>query len=145
MEKVHEEAGSHGRVRYDKGDVEFAVVWYHRDISGGHERRIFKRWEANAQAKDPGPELGRTYTFNSTELRMIDVEMRPRPPIGGAPLNVVQREARPARAAAQQGIDRRRQNATGIVYQVQEQRAELRTQLWEVSEGSEGRILLHCH
>ena len=36
-------AGSAGRVRYDKGDVEFEVQWYDRDISGGEERRIFKR------------------------------------------------------------------------------------------------------
>ena len=36
-------AGSEGRVRYDKGDVEFEVQWYDRDISSGEERRIFKR------------------------------------------------------------------------------------------------------
>ena len=30
-------------MRYDKGDVEFEVQWYDRDISGGEERRIFKR------------------------------------------------------------------------------------------------------
>ena len=57
--KVYEEAGSHGRVRYDKGDVEFDVQWYVRDISGGDERRIFKRWTADEKTKDKGPEANR--------------------------------------------------------------------------------------
>ena len=44
--EVYEEPGTQGRVRYDKGDVEFEVQWYARDISGGDERRIFKLWKS---------------------------------------------------------------------------------------------------
>ena len=86
-------------------------------------------------------------TFNSTELRMINVEMRPVPPVGGPPLDVVQREARPSRTAAFEGIARRlgQNQHSGITYHVREQRAEPPAQLWEISEGSESRILLHCH
>ena len=80
---------------------------------------------------------------------MINVEMKPVPPVGGPPLDVVQRESRPSRAAAEAGNARRqdmmRQNAMGIAYQVHEQRAELPEQLWEVTDGSESRILLLCH
>ena len=82
-------------------------------------------------------------TFNSTELRMINVEMQPVPPVGGPPLDVVRREARPAREAARQG-DLRRQNAQGIAFCVHVQRAEPPSQLWEIPEGNESRILLHC-
>ena len=121
-------------MRYDTGDVEFEVEWYDRDISGGEERRIFKKWK---------PAEARTYTFNSTELRMIEVEMTPVEPVGGPPLDVVQRESRPTRTAAQQGIVRR-QNATGITYQVHEQRAEPLDLAFQISSGSESLILHNC-
>ena len=62
--KMHEEAGSVtgsvGRVRYDKGDLEITVEWYSRDISGGDERRIFKRWARDERTGDPGPEVTTT-------------------------------------------------------------------------------------
>ena len=50
MVKVHTTAGSHGRVRYDAGDLEVAVEWFMRDVSGGDERRIFKAWTGNGEA-----------------------------------------------------------------------------------------------
>lgn len=74
---------------------------------------------------------------------MINVEMKHVLPVGGPPLDVVQRESRPARIAAFEGIARR-QNASGITYHAREQRAEPPAQLWEITEGSESRILLHC-
>lgn len=94
-------AGTAGRARYDAGDCEIAVQWFQRDVSGGSERRTFKVWAADEEAGDAGPVDGETYTFNSTELRLINtpsasagaiqLEMRPLPPVGGAPLNIVQR------------------------------------------------------
>jgi hypothetical protein len=63
------------RERYDAGDLEIAVEWFERDASGGDERRTFKLWAADVEAGDAGPVAGKTYTFNSTELRMINVEM----------------------------------------------------------------------
>ena len=80
---------------------------------------------------------GKVYTFNSTELRAIgdDIEMRPLG-VGGAPLDVVQREARavPVRAAAQRADEARRVN--GLVYRAQAQRAPPPEQLLELSQGS---------
>ena len=80
INKVHEVAGSVGRVRYDVGDMEIGVEWYERDISGGEERRIFR---SRVAADDAGPVVGKVYSFNSTELRMINVEMQLVPPVGG--------------------------------------------------------------
>ena len=37
---------------YD-GDLEITVEWYQRDISGGDERRIFKRWTRDPSTGDP--------------------------------------------------------------------------------------------
>ena len=81
-------AGTVGRARYDAGDCEIAVQWFQRDVSGGSERRTFKVWAADEEAGDAGPVDGETYTFNSTELRLINtpsasagaiqLEMRPR-------------------------------------------------------------------
>ena len=76
VEKVYTEpgsvAGTTGRVRYDVGDCEIAVHWFQRDVSGGSERRTFKLWAADEEAADAGPVDGETYTFNSTELRLIN-------------------------------------------------------------------------
>ena len=87
------------------GDCEIAVEWFHRDISGGDERRTFKAWKADEEAGDAGPVAGQEYTFNSTELRLISssgstagtaiaLEMRLLPPVGGTPLSVCSRRAR---------------------------------------------------
>ena len=68
-------AGTAGRVRYDVGDFEIPVEWFQRDtISGGDERRTFKAWVTNEATNDVGPVAGQTYTFNSTELRLISTE-----------------------------------------------------------------------
>ena len=76
------------------------VEWFERDISGGEERRIFKAWKGDEELGDAGPEAGKVYTFNSTELRMLHVEMVPVPPVGGVPLATVQpATVRPAASA----------------------------------------------
>jgi len=131
IEKVHDVAGNVGRVRYDVGDLEIAVEWFQRDVSGGDERRIFKQWTSPT-------EPDKTFTFNSTELRAIDVRMQLVPPLGGVPLDVVRRP--PARGAANQA--RTNWRAVGIVRRVHEERATPPEQLWEVPAGEEIAILL---
>ena len=145
--------GTGGRVRYDKGDMEIAVEWFDRDISGGDERCIFKRWSADDDGKG-GPVEGETYTFNSTELRMINVEMQLVLPLGGVPLNVVQTTARPRREAADRGNEQRVQqqnynplratNPRGIAAVVHKQHATPPEQLWEIPAGNERLILQNC-
>ena len=125
-------------MRFDAGDAEIAVEWYQRDISGGEERRIFKAWEAEEKAGDAGPEEGKVYTFNSTELRMINVEMQLIPPVGGVPLDVVRRGL--TRSVAQVA----RQNWRGIVKRVQTQRADPPAALWEIPAGNERLVLDRC-
>ena len=143
--KKHEQGGTVGRVRFDAGDAEVTVEWYERDISGGDERRIFKRW-------DNGEE-GREYTFNSIELRAINVPMQPVLPVGGVPLNVVANEARPARRAAAQQADVNRvqqqanplrANPRAVTVAVHEQRVLPAEQLWEIPSGDESRVLEFC-
>jgi hypothetical protein len=136
IEKEYTAAGRVGRVSYDKGDVEIAVEWFQRDISGGEERRIFKAWAPDEEAGDAGPEEGKVYTFNSTELRMLNVEMVLVPPVGGVPLG----DVRPGRGAAQ----RARELIRGIVSRVQQVAALPPEQLWEITAGSENLILLWC-
>ena len=132
-----------GRVRYDVGDMEIEIQWYQRDISGGDERRIFTAWkrvvDANGKVVDPGPVEGQKYTFNSTELRMINVEMQLVPPVGDVPLDVVRRGSAP-RAAAQAA----RQNWQGIAKRVQTQRADPPEALWEIPAGNERLVLDRC-
>ena len=68
------------------------VEWLQRDVSGGDERRTFRKWvatKADAQTgavADPGPAAGKVYTFNSTELRAVSLTLEPVGPVGGAPL-----------------------------------------------------------
>ena len=85
-------------VRYDVGDMEIEIEWFQRDISGGDERCIFRAWrrivDADGKVVDPGPVEGKKYTFNSTELCMINVEMQLVPPVGGVVLDVVRRGGR---------------------------------------------------
>ena len=134
--------GTGGRVRYDVGDCEIEIEWYQRDISGGDERRLFTAWtcvvDADGKLVDAGPVEGQKYTFNSTELRMINVEMQLVPPVGGVPLDVVRRgSARPAAQAA-------RQNWQGIARCVQTQRADPPELLWEIPAGNERLVLDRC-
>ena len=143
--EVYKSDGTEGRVRYNEGDAKVTVEWFERDLSGGDERRIFKLWD--------GATAGRTYTFNSTELRAIKIPMQLVPPVGGTPLNVVQQEARPRRAAAEHADARQREqqqtnplraNPRGITSAVHEQRASPPEQLWEIPVGDEKRILEKC-
>ena len=145
-------AGTAGRVRYDVGDFEIPVEWFQRDISGGDERRTFKAWATNEATNDVGPVAGQTYTFNSTELRLIStetsvpggavqLEMRALPPIGGVALNTIQQSAVRASSRLAQVV---RPNYRNVVYRVQEQRADPPEQLWEISSGSERAVLDNC-
>ena len=109
------------------------------------DARIFRRWEGQP---------GQKYTFNSTELRHINVSMQLQPPVGGTPLNIVQQEARtvPRRAAAQQADAQRVQQLTnplraapkGVTTAVHKQMATPPDLLWEVPTGDERRILDMC-
>lgn len=151
VEKVYTEpgsiAGSAGRVRYDVGDCEIAVQWFQRDVSGASERRTFKVWAEDEEAGDAGPADGNTYTFNSTELRLINtpsaaagaiqLEMRPLPPVGAVPLNIVQR-------ASSRLAQVPRPNYRNVAYQACEQRAPPPQQLYEISTGSERAVLDNC-
>ena len=100
-----------------------------------------------------GAEEGKKYTFNSTELRAINVSMQLVQPLGGVPLNVVQQEARPRRAAAEQANARQREqqqsnplraNLRAVVSAVHEQCAVPPDQLWEIPTGDESRIPGFC-
>ena len=138
-------AGTGGRVRYDASDFEVEVEWFHRDISGGDERRIFKRWVRDKSVDDPGPEEGTKYTFNSTQLRAINVKMQPVLPVGGVPLEVVAEEVRLRRSprvldAAQAAIGR----LSNIIFSAHQQCAQPAEQLWEIPGGEESAILMHC-
>jgi hypothetical protein len=141
---IHKSGGTEGRVRYDAGDAEVTVEWFERDVSGGDERRIFRCWDKTV--------ANQIYTFNSVELRAINVSMQPVLPLGGVPLNVVQHEARPRRAAAQQADAQRvqqlsnplRANPKHVALVVHEQRATPPEQLWEIPTGDESRVLQFC-
>mmetsp|Transcript_27876 Transcript_27876/g.63984 ORF Transcript_27876/g.63984 Transcript_27876/m.63984 type:complete len:155 (-) Transcript_27876:624-1088(-) len=125
VHKVHMERGTVGRTRFDAGDVEFLVHWYERDISGGDERRIF-RARPNAMSEN--------HTFNSTELRAINIRMQELPMIGGATLDVVQRRQPPRRAAANNHVRM-------CMHEVRADPPEL---LWEIPAGDERLILDWC-
>jgi hypothetical protein len=145
--KTHEAAGTVAgtRLRYDKGDLEIEIEpWLTRDVSGGDERRVFRKWmatdaEAGAVA-DPGPEAGRVYTVNSTELRAVDIALQPVGVVGGAPLGVVARERRHAAVAC----DARRRSLPGVAHGVHQVIAALPRELWEISAADENLILSNC-
>ena len=146
-------AGTGGRVRYDKGDAEIAVTWFQRDVSGGDERRTFKAWTADLEAGDAGPVEGETYTFNSTELRLIQnpeagpgavqLDMIFLPPVGGTPLNVVQHTAQPERRSSRL-VQMPRVDYRNVAYEMREQRADPPDALWEITAASERVILDNC-
>ena len=98
---------------------------------GGGRRGGRGAAEAGAAAEGAAPEGPAVLTFNSSELRMINVEMQLVAPLGGgAALDVVRRSGR----VALQGISRR----------VQTQRADPPDQLWEIPTGNERLILDRC-
>jgi hypothetical protein len=145
--KTHEAAGTVAgtRLRYDKGDLEIEIEpWLTRDVSGGDERRVFRKWMAtDAEAggvADPGPEAGRVYTVNSTELRAVDIALQPVGVVGGAPLGVVARERRHAAVAC----DARRRSLPGVAQLVHQVIAALPRELWEISAADENLILSNC-
>jgi hypothetical protein len=148
IEEVYKEASSSrgvGRAeRYDAGDMRIAVEWFQRDISGGDERRIFKSWAADEASEDAGPEAGCVYTFNSTELRRINVQMQPVLPVGGVPLNVVQPGRRSVRAAAAAATAAAAACLRGVTRRVAQQRADQPEQLWEIPAADERLILEKC-
>ena len=106
------------------------------DDRNGGARRVVE------ESGDAGPEGGRVYTFNSTELRMLHVEMVLVPPVGGVPLATVQPSAvrPPARGAAQKA----RETISGLLYRKQPVVALPPARLWEITAGSENLILLWC-
>ena len=136
------------RTRYDVGDFEIEVdPWLQRDVSGGDERRTFRTWQAmpaDASARgvetDAGPVAGVTYSFNSTELRAMGLELEPVAPVGGAPLGVV---ARVRRAAAVAG-DVARRSLPGVAQAVHDVVAPAPRALWTISSADENVILSHC-
>ena len=141
-------------MRYDVGDCEIAVEWFERDVSGGDERRTFRAWTADKNANEVGPSAGHTYTFNSTELRLISnpnaaagaavqLEMQVLPPVGGVALNLVQQGVvrSSARTTRSQSA---RPNYRNVVYRKTTTRARDPEQLWEITTGSERVVLDNC-
>lgn len=110
--------------------MEIEIEWFDRHISGGEDRRIFKR---ERHRSEDGVEI--THTFNSKELRAVDVKMQLVPPIGG-----VRNESRPRRQSA----DAAAHSWRNILYAAHRQHAPHMDQLWEISEGEESYILDHC-
>lgn len=116
-----------------------------RDISGGDERRIFKRWDGGTEQRE---------TFNSTELRALHVSMQLVSIVGQVPLNVVQHEMRQPRRAAfdeanaaqrqQQHTNPLRANSNFVTTVIRTQRAIPPEQLWEIPPGDERRVLDMC-
>ena len=88
-------------------------------------------WEPPAGAKP--------FTFNSTELRAISVPIEEVKPVGGRPVNLVQRASLPRRAA-QAG----RNLVRGILRAVHEQPAPSPELLWEIAPADENLILERC-
>ena len=149
MVKKYTDAGylPGGRVRYNQGDLEIEIEpWLTRDVSGGDERRVFRNWaatsadEAVGQAADAGPEAGRVYTVNSTELRAVDISLQAVGLVGGVPLGVVARERRQAAVAG----DARRRSLPGVAQLVRDVVAPQPRELWEISSADENLILSNC-
>ena len=92
------------------------------------------------EAGDKGPQEGTSYTFNSVELRAINVKMQPVLPLGGTPLETVAHVARPKRSAAKKATEFVR----NILFTARQQIAQPPEQLWEIPTGEESAILLHC-
>lgn len=105
-----------------------------RDVSGGDQRRTFHSTPA---METEACQLG---TFNSTELRAVDLRLELVPPVGGAPLGVV---VRARRAAAVAGTHARRR-LPGVNQAVHEVVSPRMRELWEISAADENVILSHC-
>ena len=99
--------------------------------------------EAGAAAEGAAPEGPAVLTFNSSELRMINVEMQPMPPVGGVALDVVRRTSGRATKPTERAAAAAHQNMPGIAKRVQTQCADPPEQLWEIPAGNE-RVVLDC-
>ena len=113
------------------GDCLIEVEWWDRHLSGGDERRIFTTWNGVA---------GQKYTFNSCDLRSIDVKMQPVDPIAGPPLNVVQQRAPSQRRAAQAS----REQIRNIAHVQRNPVAPPPEMKFEIPSAEENKVLLHC-
>ena len=79
---------------FSKGDIAIAVEWYDRDPSDP-DGKTFVRWDPVAAGNAPDTR----FVLTSTELRMIDFEMREKASIQ-PPLGVVRRTRRAVHRAA---------------------------------------------
>lgn len=136
--------GTGGRVRYDVGDLEVEVLWYERDVSGGDERRTFiARSDIQTDDEEAPPDRVK-YTFNSSELRLIKVNMRPVEPLPGPQLQTIATRL----ARVRQQVERLGQYApthiSGVVRAVHTQRATPPMQLWTIDSCDENLILGYC-
>ena len=122
------------------------VEWLARDVSGGDERRTFCMWEATPADVEagldanPGPVEGKSYTFNSTELRAVGLGLKPVAAVGGAPLGVVARVRRVAAAAG----DAARRRLPGVAQAVHQVVAPRPQELWTLQAADENLILSNC-
>ena len=123
--------GSHGRLLGTGHPLAHLFSWSSRGRSV---------WWRGPEAGDPGPKEGTAYTFNSVELRAINVIMQPVGPLGGVPLETVAHEARPRRSAARAATEFVR----NILFTARRQPAQPPEQLWEIPTGEESAILLRC-
>ena len=78
--------------------------------------------------------------MNSTELRVVGIELQAVGIVGGAPLGVVARERRHAAVVG----DARRRSLFGVAQLVREVLAALPRELWEISTADENCILSNC-
>jgi hypothetical protein len=127
-------SGTGGRVRYDAGDMQIAVQWVDRtDVDS--ERRTFELWEPPRGAEAPA-----TFSFNSSELRKVKVEMVSVPPVRAA-MRVVARERRVAATVADAS---RRANAAVVRRAVHATIAPLPAARWIIPVAEENIILDRC-
>jgi hypothetical protein len=124
--KVHDKAGSVGRVRFDVSDMEVQVVWKQRDAADP-ERRTFVDW------KDAKPD--EVYTINSTELRRVAVELVPELPTI-PDLGTVRRSTRQAQVG--------NKAKASISKQVKKVKALPKGQKWVTPSSEENVILGNC-
>ena len=108
------------------------MEWYDRHPAGGDERRVFSREHTDRQIAES------FFTFNSSELRAISLEMTMLPDPGDVRLGVVQRQAPRGSALAAQS------RFQHILRPIREVRADPPDTLWEISTGSEDLILQWC-
>jgi hypothetical protein len=110
--------------------LEIEVEWLDRTADDSN-RRTFELWEAPAGLP--------TFTFNSTELRMVNVVLEVMRPPRQEP-HVVARERRSAAVAC----DVRRRHSSMVRRHVRKVTAPVPTRRWRIAEADENEILGHC-